>query len=98
MATFTDDYSRLAIVIPLAAKSDMPGAVKEIISKWETQTGKSLKAVRTDRGTEYLNSELHKYFRSKGIIHNTTAPYTPEQNGVAERFNRTLMDRVSHVV
>ena len=94
LATFTDDYSRLAVVIPLAAKSDVPGAVKEIISKWETQTGKSLKAVRTDRGTEYLNSELHKYFRSKGIIHNTTAPYTPEQNGVAERFNRTLMERV----
>ncbi len=53
-----------------------------------------MKAVRTDRGTEYVNSELETYFSDKGVIHNTTAPYTPEQNGVAERFNRTLMERV----
>jgi len=61
---------------------------------WEAQTGHRLKAVRTGRGTEYVNSELEAYFRDKGVIHNTAAPYTPEQNGVAERFNRTLMERV----
>ena len=53
-----------------------------------------MKAVRTDNGTEYVNSELEAYFSSKGVLHNTTAPYTPEQNGVAGRFNRTLMERV----
>ena len=60
------------------------------MAKWETQTGNRLKAIRTDRGTEYVNKELTTYFQDSGITHNTTAPYTPEQNGVAERFNRTF--------
>ena len=94
LATFTDDYSKLSHVEPLAQKSDVADAVKKIMSRWETQSGKHLKAVRTDRGTEYLNTELDTYFTGKGVIHQTTATYTPEQNGVAERFNRTLMERV----
>ncbi len=48
----------------------------------------------TDRGTEYVNSELETYFSDKGVIDNTTAPYTPEQNRVAERFNRTLKEKM----
>jgi len=52
---------------------------------WETQTGSRLKAVRSDRGTEYVNSELETYFSDKGVIHNTTAPYTLEQNGPTMR-------------
>ena len=64
------------------------------MSRWQTQSGKRRKAVRTARGTEYLNKELEIYFTSKGVIHQTTATYTPEQNGVAQRFNRTLMERV----
>jgi len=94
LATFIDDYSRLCHVVPLGYKSEAAQAVRATIRLWETQTGNRLKAVRTDRGTEYVNSELETYFSDKGVIHNTTAPYTPEQNGVAERFNRTLMERV----
>ena len=94
LATFIDDYSKLAHVEPLAQKSDVAEAVKKTMMRWETQSGKRLKAVRTDRGTEYLNTELETYFSSRGIVHQTTAAYTPEQNGVAERFNRTLMEKV----
>ena len=99
LATFIDDYSRLCHVVPLGYKSEAAQAVRATISLWETQTGNRLKAVRTDRGTEYVNSvttlsQLETYFSDKGVIHNTTAPYTPEQNGVAERFNCTLMERV----
>ena len=54
----------------------------------------TVRAVRTDRGTEYVNSELQTFFTNKGILHSLTAPYNPEQNGVAERFNRTLMEKV----
>jgi transposase InsO family protein len=50
--------------------------------------------VRTDQGSEYLNAELKTFYKSKGIIHETMAPYTPEQNGKAERLNRILMERV----
>ena len=94
LSTFIDDYSRLSHVIPLAQKSEVASAVREVTHLLENQSGKRLKAVRTDKGTEYVNSELQGYFRDKGVVHNTTAPYTPEQNGVAERFNRTRMDRV----
>jgi transposase InsO family protein len=60
----------------------------------ENQSGLRVKTVRTDRGSEYLNAELKTFYESKGILHETTAPYTPEQNGKAERLNRTLMERV----
>ena len=94
LATFIDDHSKLSHVVPLKQKSEVAGAVKATIRMLENQSGKRLKAVRTDNGTEYVNSELEAYFSSKGVLHNTTAPYTPEQNGVAERSNRTLMERV----
>ena len=94
LATFIDDHSKLSHVVPLKQKSEVAGAVKATIRMLENQSGKRLKAVRTNNGTEYVNSELEAYFSSKGVLHNTTAPYTPEQNGVAERFNRTLMERV----
>ena len=94
LATFTDDFSRLSEVLPLKQKSAVAEAVRTTMAKWETQTGNRLKAVRTDRGTEYVNKELTTYFQDSGITHSTTAPYTPEQNGVAERFNRTLVEKV----
>ena len=79
---------------PVAQKSEVATKVKEVFQRLETQTGQKLQKVRTDRGGEYLNTELDGYYKSKGVVHQTTAPYTPEQNGVAERFNRTLMERV----
>ena len=98
LATFLDDYSKLSVVRTLANKSDVPAAVKEVVLMLETQTGQKLRMVRTDRGSEYLNAPLMDFFKSKGIIHETTAPYTPQQNGAAERLNRTLMDRVRAMV
>ena len=52
-----------------------------------------MRAIRTDNGSEYVNAELAQYLRSKGIVHQTTVPYNPEQKGAAERLNRTLMER-----
>lgn len=94
LATFIDDYSKLSHVVPVKQKADVALVVKSTISLLENLSGKLLKAIRTDRGTEYLNTELQTFFSSKGVIHSTTAPYTPEQNGVTERFNRKLMERV----
>ena len=94
LATFLDDFSKLSTVEPVAQKSEVATKVKEVFQRLETQTGQKLQKVRTDRGGEYLNTELDGYYKSKGVVHQTTAPYTPEQNGVAERFNRTLMERV----
>jgi len=94
VATFLDDFTRLSVVIPVPSKAEVIPTVKRIITMLETQSGQKLRKVRTDRGGEYLNNELKDFYAEKGIIHQTTAPYTPEQNGKAERLNRTLMERV----
>jgi transposase InsO family protein len=94
LATFLDDYTGLCVVKPVPLKSDVPGAVQDVLNTLENLSGHKLRAVRTDRGGEYLNRELDRYFAGKGVLHQTTAPYTPEQNGKAERLNRTIMERV----
>lgn len=94
MATFLDDYSKFSVVVPVSHKSDVAAAVIRIITLLENQCGHRLKAVRTDRGGEYLNHTLDDFFASKGVAHQTTTPYTPEQNGAAERLNRTLEERI----
>ena len=94
VATFIDDFSKLSIVRTLVHKSDVVEEVKSVIAMLETQSGNKVKKVRTDRGGEYVNRDLSKWFEQKGIVHERTAPYTPQQNGVAERLNRTLNDRV----
>lgn len=94
LATFLDDWTGLCVVKPVALKSEVPAAVQDVLNLLENLSGHKLRAVRTDRGGEYLNRELDRYFAAKGVLHQTTAPYTPEQNGKAERLNRTLMERV----
>ena len=94
LATFLDDYSKLSVVRAVALKSDIAATVKEVLLMLETQAGQQLKLVCTDRGSEYLNAPLMEFFKGEGIVHETTAPYTPQQNGAAERLNRTLMERV----
>ncbi|CDF33464.1 unnamed protein product [Chondrus crispus] len=60
----------------------------------QTHTGRKVKVLRTDRGGEYLSTEFKSYLDSNGTQHQLTTAYTPEQNGVAERLNRTLIDLV----
>ena len=93
-ATILDDYSSYSIVIPVTTKSSVASAVIASFTELENQTGHKLKIVRTDRGGEYLCGELKDYLVKKGVVHELTAPYTPEQNGAAERLNRTLEERV----
>ena len=91
LATYLDDFSKLSIVKPLARKSQVPETTKEVITFMEKQSGCDL---RSDNGTEYLNKDLSSFFESKGVVHQTTVRYTAEQNGAAERLDRTLMKRV----
>ena len=66
---------------------------KELHVRVERETGKKLKAVRADNGGEY-RGQFEEYCRSKGIRLEFTVPKTPELNGLAERMNRTIMERV----
>jgi hypothetical protein len=92
-ATFTEDYSKLSLAVPIAKKSEVVAVVKSTVARLELQSAKKLKAVRTDRGSEYLNEGMSAYFGEKGVVHQSTARYSPEQSGVAERLNRVLMER-----
>ncbi len=99
MATFLDDFTGFSAVHPIVLKSHVGALIKRVFIQWENQLSTpeqkfTVKAVRTDNGGEYVNADLTAYFQSKGVVHQKTAPYTPEQNGKAERLNRTIVERV----
>nr|GFD02981.1 hypothetical protein [Tanacetum cinerariifolium] len=63
-------------------------------SEVKLQLGKKFKALRSDRGGEYLSQEFKDYLSKNEIVQHLTSSYTPQQNGVSERRNRTLLDMV----
>ena len=91
--TFIDDYSRCVWVYVIDKKSE----VYDVFMKWkvlvENQTQHTIKAIRSDRGGEYINSRMREALDNSGIIHQTTMAESPQSNGVAERMNRTLWDQ-----
>ena len=64
----------------------------------ENITERKIKILRTDGGREYINTVLDEYLKENGIEHQHTVPYTPQQNGVAERFNRTVIERTRAIL
>ena len=92
--TFIDDCTRYIWVYLLKRKSDVFKCFKTWKALVENLSGKKLKMLRTDRGGEYTSSEFEEFLRSVGVRHERTIPKTPEQNGVAERCNRTLVEMV----
>ncbi|GFR45348.1 hypothetical protein Agub_g6717, partial [Astrephomene gubernaculifera] len=94
MVTFLDDYSGYSHLEFVRFKSDVPDVVKKVLVMFERQLDLNVKAVRTDRGREYVNRKLGEWFEFNGIDHEKTAPYTPEQNGKAERLNRSILEKV----
>lgn len=91
--TFIDDYTRKVFVYFLHNKSDVFTKFKEYKALVENQLNLNIKCLRTDNGREYLSNEFSNYLKKAGIIHQTSNSYTPQQNGMAERMNRTLMER-----
>ncbi|GJS17079.1 retrovirus-related pol polyprotein from transposon TNT 1-94 [Tanacetum coccineum] len=87
-----DEYSRYTWVYFLKKKSQAPETIMPFIKRVENQNDIKVKQLRTDNGTELRNSILIKFCDEKGISQNFSSPYTPEQNGVAERKNRTLIE------
>ncbi|KAK2455989.1 putative mitochondrial protein [Trifolium repens] len=92
--TFIDDYSDYTIVYLMKNKSDAFDMFKMFVNEIENQFGMKIKRFRSDRGTEYNSSLFIEFYKEHGIIHETTAPYSPEMNGKAERKNRTLTELV----
>ena len=80
--TFIDDYTRCCKVYIMRHKSEVMDKFKE----YETNvSGEKIGTLCSDNGGEYVSNEFETYLKSKGIRHETTVAYTPEQNGVAER-------------
>ena len=84
-----DDYSRKGWKVYLKKKSDTIAELPELIERLETMTDRRVKYIRSDQGGEFVSKKLDAYFRKKGISHEWSAAHTPQQNGVAERFNQT---------
>lgn len=89
LLTFTDDYTRWTEVFFLSSKSEVASKFKEFA---ETHTGAKIKTIQSDNGKEFVNTGMHRILRDAGIRNRLTAPYTPQQNGVSERKNRTLIE------
>ena len=90
--TFTDDKSRYTWVYPLKRKDQVFDQFLKWKSLVENSCGKRLKTLRSDNGGEYTSNKFEAYLTKEGIRHECTIPKTPEQNGVAERLNRTLVE------
>ncbi|KAL0411522.1 UNVERIFIED_CONTAM: hypothetical protein Slati_3741900 [Sesamum latifolium] len=90
--TFTRDHSRYGYVYLMRYKTEAFGRFKEYKLEVENQTNRKIKALRSDRGGEYLSSEFIDYLKENGILSQWTPPGTPQLNRVAKRRNRTLLD------
>jgi hypothetical protein len=90
--TFIDDFSKYTHVYLLKNKSDAFEKFQEFLKEVENQFLRKIKRFRSDRGREYESIGFNSYVQSLGIIHETTPPYSPASNGVAERKNRTLIE------
>ncbi|KAL0561491.1 hypothetical protein IC582_001919 [Cucumis melo] len=92
--TFTDDYSRYGYVYLMQHKSEALEKFKEYKAEVENALSKTIKTFRSDRGGEYMDLKFQNYLMECGIVSQLSAPGTPQQNGVSERRNRTLLDMV----
>jgi transposase InsO family protein len=79
----------------LRTKDEAFEKFKEFKKMVENQKERKIKVLRSDRGGEYFSKEFSTFCEENGIIHQMTAPYTPQHNGLAERKNRTLVDMVN---
>ncbi|GBN65093.1 Retrovirus-related Pol polyprotein from transposon TNT 1-94 [Araneus ventricosus] len=92
--TIVDDFSRKVTVFPIRNKSDAFQTFIRFQKRAERFLNRKVISVRTDGGLEFCNQEFEKFLDKLGIRHEKTNPYSPEMNGVAERFNLTALDGV----
>jgi transposase InsO family protein len=87
-----DDFSRFTWVFFLQDKSETQGTLKRFLRRAQNEFELKVKKIRSDNGSEFKNLQVEEFLEEEGIKHEFSAPYTPQQNGVVERKNRTLID------
>lgn len=90
--TFIDDYSRFCAVYLLTSKGEAELKIREYVRWTENLFGRKPKVIRSDGGGEYIGESLKQFYKTEGIVAQYTTPYTPQQNGVAERKNRAIQE------
>jgi hypothetical protein len=90
--SFTDGATQCTIIYTMKKRTEVLGRMKDYDAYIFTQTGKHVKAFHCDNAKEYISKDVREYLGSRGIRLELTAPYSPQQNGVAERLNRTLIE------
>ncbi|KAI3509130.1 hypothetical protein L1887_24156 [Cichorium endivia] len=96
--TFIDDFSRKVWVYFIKEKSETFEQFKIYKAHVENQSGYRIKTLRSDRGGEYMANYFQDFLKHHGIHHQLTTSYTPQQNGVAERKNRALMEMARSMI
>ena len=92
---FIDDDSSYMVIYLLRNKSDTTAAFKDYDRKLFNKTTRHISVLRSDGGTEFLNLSMKDYCQINGISQQSSTPYTPQQNGRAERPNRTVLEGLS---
>ncbi|GJZ70371.1 putative ribonuclease H-like domain-containing protein [Tanacetum coccineum] len=87
-----DDYSRFTWVKFLRSKDETPAAVIKFLKQIQVSLNKTVRFIRIDNGTKFVNKTLYDHYEKVGIFHQKTVPRTPRQNGVVEKRNRTLVE------
>jgi transposase InsO family protein len=87
-----DDFSRYTWVYFLQDKSEAQRIIKKFIRRAQNGFELKIKNIRSDNGSEFRNLNVEEYLDEEGIKHQLSAPYTPQQNGIVERKNRTLIE------
>ncbi|CAM8959948.1 unnamed protein product [Rhodiola kirilowii] len=90
--TIVDDYTRAVWTFLMTHKSETTDIIIGMFHMVETQFGKTIQKFRSDNGGEFFNHKLTSFFQSKGCIHQSSCPYTPQQNGLAERKHRHILE------
>jgi transposase InsO family protein len=96
--SFIDDYSRKTWVYFLKSKDEVLSKFKEFKALRENLSERKIKILKSDNGGEYTSKEFVNFCKDVGIKRELTTPYNPQQNGVAERMNRTIMEAVKIMI
>ncbi|GJW69887.1 retrovirus-related pol polyprotein from transposon TNT 1-94 [Tanacetum coccineum] len=87
-----DDYSRYTWVYFLRTKDEAPDTIIEFVNQVQRNLKVQILTIRTDNGTEFKNQKLQTFYAKLGIVHKTSIARMPQQNGVIERQNHTLVE------
>jgi len=91
---FIDDYSRMKFIYFLKNKDCVLKAFKDFKTSAKKETSLQIKCLHSDNGGEYTSNPFSNFLRSEGITHQTTTPYSPEQNGQSECGNQTIVEKI----